>query len=360
MLFLLNTLTALGFVVAYVAEASSARETCKVRGKVQLKIVDDEGRVLRALSAAAGEHAAKPTTPERWWTEERVHVGANVTHPTRGRGKVIAISPDQDQRVHVEFAVLGDVHRYNYASWGKFFSMHDLFASALEGIDYQAGGDGGDEGSGKGGAEDAVQPSNVDALGDTAAGGGAAGASAASEATTLDESTPLLWRHPEDIAVEDAPTKLHDAKGSAVWLYTDPTLAVSAATPELLIAVTGSEPLVHGDRYRWVHPQTRRLSAPHVELIDVGGCPERVSTDARSEIFGANAGFELQLTKSRDAGTGIDLSLEVEGAHGVETGTRIEYGENNTAWRKENGPVSMGNPLVRARPISLVGPIANV
>ena len=374
MLFLLNAFTVLGFVVAYVSEASSARETCQMRGKVQLKIVDDEARVLHALSAASGERAAKPArptllTPEPWWAEERVQVGANVMHPTRGRGKVIAVSPDDDQRVHVEFAVLGDVHRYDHASWSIFVSMQDLFASALAGIDDHAEGSreecgtvrndaGGDEGS----EEDAIKPSSVDALGSAA------------------EAAPLLWRHPAGVAVEDAPTKMHDARGSVVWLYSDPTLAVSAATPELLIAVTESAPLAHGDRYRWVHPQTRSLSAPHVELIDVGGCPERVLAEndgedvvevnggATHEMLFAPAEFELQLMESRDSCTGVDLSLEMNGAHGVDLSaeTAIDHQESDRRnkgvdERSQEGMVLTANPLVRARPISLVGsPIANV
>ena len=56
-----------------------------------------------------------------WWRRQDVTVGEIVVHSKRGRGWVIAISPDDDGRIHVAFTVNGepDIHRYNEHSWWK-------------------------------------------------------------------------------------------------------------------------------------------------------------------------------------------------------------------------------------------------
>ena len=56
-----------------------------------------------------------------WWNKYGIVVGDFMAHPSRGEGTIVAISPDGDARVHVEFAS-GEVHRYALASWGKIRS----------------------------------------------------------------------------------------------------------------------------------------------------------------------------------------------------------------------------------------------
>ena len=66
-----------------------------------------------------------------WWQTFNIWVGMRIVHPTRGNGIVVAVDCVGDNRVHVRFTSTGDVHRYSAKSWEKFFSLHDLFTSAL-------------------------------------------------------------------------------------------------------------------------------------------------------------------------------------------------------------------------------------
>ena len=62
------------------------------------------------------------TTSAGWWDHLGVAMGMTVNHPTRGFGTVVAISPDDDSRVHVQFLVKSEgLHRYHEISWHKFF-----------------------------------------------------------------------------------------------------------------------------------------------------------------------------------------------------------------------------------------------
>jgi hypothetical protein len=57
-----------------------------------------------------------------WWTRRwgaSIKEGTQVRHIKRGLGRVVAISPDNDDRVHVKF-VSGEKHRYYEKSWAKF------------------------------------------------------------------------------------------------------------------------------------------------------------------------------------------------------------------------------------------------
>jgi len=62
---------------------------------------------------------AEKETANAWWNLEVLSEGDGVQHPLRGRGRIVAISPDDDQKVHVEFAS-GEVHAYVEKSWSKF------------------------------------------------------------------------------------------------------------------------------------------------------------------------------------------------------------------------------------------------
>ena len=67
-------------------------------------------------------------TSNAWWTRRwngGVVVGAIITHPKRGVGTIVAISPVDDGLVHVEYET-GDTHRYAEQSWAKMSRTGDL------------------------------------------------------------------------------------------------------------------------------------------------------------------------------------------------------------------------------------------
>ena len=52
----------------------------------------------------------------QWWETHEIAVGDEVVHPWRGVGAVRMISPNNDERIHVEF-VGNEMHRYRMDSW---------------------------------------------------------------------------------------------------------------------------------------------------------------------------------------------------------------------------------------------------
>jgi hypothetical protein len=57
---------------------------------------------------------------QTWWLSRGIARGDAVKHPSRGEGSVVAINPEGDGLVHVEFKELGSVHRYKQDTWDKF------------------------------------------------------------------------------------------------------------------------------------------------------------------------------------------------------------------------------------------------
>jgi hypothetical protein len=55
----------------------------------------------------------------QWWSDSGIALGDSVAHATHGSGVVVAISPDDDGKVHVEFS--GSFESYSYAekSWNE-------------------------------------------------------------------------------------------------------------------------------------------------------------------------------------------------------------------------------------------------
>ena len=77
---------------------------------------EESGTPTMAMEINAGD----------WWMVRGIAIGDPVTHPRRGEGVVVAINPDDDGRIHVQFSVAGSgsesesrVHRYRQASWHK-------------------------------------------------------------------------------------------------------------------------------------------------------------------------------------------------------------------------------------------------
>mgnify|MGYP006086239807 CR=1 FL=1 len=58
-----------------------------------------------------------------WW--EVIPLGSKVMHPKRGEGEVVAIHPDQEKKVTIEFEG-EEQHTYNRASWKKFHILAKL------------------------------------------------------------------------------------------------------------------------------------------------------------------------------------------------------------------------------------------
>ena len=54
-----------------------------------------------------------------WYERKGIRLGDCITHPKRGKGTVVFLAVDEDERVHVEFANK-ETHRYNEMSWIKF------------------------------------------------------------------------------------------------------------------------------------------------------------------------------------------------------------------------------------------------
>ena len=84
---------------------------------------DDVQHCFNAISAIDLSFIEdQSTVPEGWWTSRGVLLGGLVQHPRRGAGTVVAISPEDDDRVHIKFLRGGDLHRYYEHSWGKIES----------------------------------------------------------------------------------------------------------------------------------------------------------------------------------------------------------------------------------------------
>ena len=71
-------------------------------------------------------------TSNAWWTRRwngGVVVGALVRHIKRGVGTIVAVSPEDDGRVHIEFET-GETHRYAEQSWAKMSRTQSALAEA--------------------------------------------------------------------------------------------------------------------------------------------------------------------------------------------------------------------------------------
>jgi hypothetical protein len=143
--------------------------------------------------------------------------------------------------------------------------------------------------------------------------------------SVADDIPAVMWRHPDDVAVARPPTKTHDHAGKTVWLFTEPTVAASRAAPELLVLCRkGAEDgaIKAGDRYCLMNPTTGQLSAPLVELKDVGGLD--VSTSSRC---GGSNHKERNLNK-RDDGIDNDDGVLYDET-GIEMGVDLSLCDNN-------------------------------
>ena len=129
------------------------------------------------------------------------------------------------------------------------------------------------------------------------------------EESSAADLPPVLWRHPKDIAVRRAPTKVRDHTGETVWLYSEPMIAVSHDAPELLVQHGGgpgknviADLIRPGNCYRWLDPATGKLSESLVELPDVGG---------GLECCGRSIGGNKRGDGGDDDEDGIELGLDL-------------------------------------------------
>ena len=101
------------------------------------RVVATVSRASRASRAATADTDTDEVRGAGWWTARGIVVNSVWRHSKRGVGTVVAISPDGDARVHVEFAGVDpgrvQVHRYYAKSWGKFvpFVAAPLVVSGL-------------------------------------------------------------------------------------------------------------------------------------------------------------------------------------------------------------------------------------
>ena len=106
--------------------AMSAPHHCRDSGLVEVAVIHapELAGQLEQPDVVAPSVLRSPqlTTSAGWWDHLGVAMGMTVNHPTRGYGTVVAISPDDDSRVHVQFLVKSEgLHRYHEISWHKFF-----------------------------------------------------------------------------------------------------------------------------------------------------------------------------------------------------------------------------------------------
>ena len=102
-----------------------AREEKEIVRNARKMVKDSRKKRRRRRSSIAAEDMMR-TIREKlrleaesgWWTSRGIVAGMKVQHSKRGAGVVVAISPDNDGRVHVEFKG-GDVHKYREPSWAK-------------------------------------------------------------------------------------------------------------------------------------------------------------------------------------------------------------------------------------------------
>ena len=109
--------------------ASAAKSASGARSPASSRHVAKDGRVHVAFDGGDRElhrqlHLEKHTKVieavraeiNQWWETHEIAVGDEVVHPWRGVGIVRMISPNNDERIHVEF-VGNEIHRYRMDSW---------------------------------------------------------------------------------------------------------------------------------------------------------------------------------------------------------------------------------------------------
>ena len=108
----------------------------RCRKRVTLRVVSDPETFAHELAIAIERELDAETrdrgTPEeiallpKWWRREMITVGQRAHHSSRGEGRVVHLSPMDDDRVHVEFkthkGTQTEVHRFTEEVWRAKFS----------------------------------------------------------------------------------------------------------------------------------------------------------------------------------------------------------------------------------------------
>jgi hypothetical protein len=214
-LVLLNAAVVVAFVAAYVGEAVSLRERWSRRGMRVLKVVADQREVTAALRAAVARR--------------RRASGALLDAPEAEDGGAAAAGADDSTAHH-----------------------------ALEG----------------GAAVSAAPPLALE--GGPGDGDGVADAKRDDGEGGDEDAATQWWYHPSGVAVRGPPQQIPSLDGASTtekWMWCDANGSIVGmkGLPELLVAVDGVEALCVGDRYRWVHKTTRKLSELLAKPEDVGG-----------------------------------------------------------------------------------------
>lgn len=278
-LILLNAAVVIAFFAAYVGEVTSLRERWSRHGMRRVKVVVDKGEVMEALHAR--RHRASGTLEGGPGGE----VGAGVSPaivaleggPGCGAGAGVAPAKALEGGPEGGGSGAGVAQADEALKSGPVGEAGAGVAPAT--IAAFEGGPGYEAGAG-------VAPAAMEALEGGPSDGGDSGAVAQDDHVT-DENRDddgdgdgsvlnQWWHHPCGVAVRDPPQQIPSLDGTSsewVWRDANGSIAASLGLPELLIAMDSVDSLRVGDRYRWVHNTTLKLSKVLVKLEDVGGTP---------------------------------------------------------------------------------------
>ena len=102
------------------AERLAERRAAKPKSRRRNRKVAMSANPMNSRSTRRLQRKQALVDAKAWWKREGIARGDAASHPSRGAGLVVAINPDDDGLVHVEFALSGAVHRYKESSWAKF------------------------------------------------------------------------------------------------------------------------------------------------------------------------------------------------------------------------------------------------
>ena len=197
----------------------------------------------------------------KWYERKGIKLGDSIAHPKRGKGTVIFLAADEDERVHVEFANK-DTHRYNEKSWIKFRKKIKKMSKALAKAKWQ-----------KEQLEWTRKQSQDDFFRGTDAEGVEDGASPELQmlVTTTKEELELLeelWE--ETFALEEAE---EEAEEMAAQVLPPPTMSVPPSVPPPPAPGAGSPPHPAPSAMPSPRPQGAVIPPPPASGISTSAMP---------------------------------------------------------------------------------------
>ena len=118
--------------------AGQTKERLHKMGRAALRVFSPLATALIQSNEGGGDGNGVADTlslTHDWWTARRITLGSLWEHPKRGVGTIVALSPNDDSRVHVEFVRSDgtgvDIHRYYFKSWHKLKPFVKTSAAAV-------------------------------------------------------------------------------------------------------------------------------------------------------------------------------------------------------------------------------------